>query len=238
MHIRPFCLFAPLISLVALTTERWAQADPNAEVGLRLGYAVPMGKTDDDSDMTDSVSGQIPIWLDLGLRLTPNVMLGLYGQYGFGITGGDLGDLCDQQETAASAVGVDFGCSVTDVRFGVQAHYHFQPKGEIDPWIGMGFGYEWLTFGISAEGNGQSASLSSTGKGFELVNLQLGLDVLAAPSFGVGPFFAFTVGQYDSYSNDCSGSINCATFGAADGDIDNKALHQWLYFGVRGVVLP
>jgi hypothetical protein len=238
MHFRPHYLVAPLIAFALLTTERGAQAEPNAELGLRLGYAVPMGKTDDDSDMTDGVSGQIPIWLDLGLRITPNVMLGLYGQYGIGMTGGNFGDTCDQQEAAASAAGVDFGCSVTDVRFGAQAHYHFTPKGDTDPWLGVGFGYEWLTFGVSAEGNGASASLSSTGSGFEFVNFQLGLDVLAAPSFGIGPFLAFTLGQYDSYSNECTGLANCAAINADNGDIDNTALHQWLFFGVRGVVLP
>jgi len=34
-------------------------------------------------------------------------------------------------------------CAMVDSRVGLQAHYHFVPSGEFDPWVGGGAGYEW-----------------------------------------------------------------------------------------------
>lgn len=193
-------------------------------IGLRLGYGVPLGsaaKNDDGSSnkMSDGFGGQVPIWLDLGYMVTPNLMLGLYGQYGFGSVSGQLKSICDQ----ASAAGVS--CSVSDIRFGVQAHYHFSPAEKIDPWLGLGVGYELLK--ISLSGDGGDGSI--TDKGFEFANLQGGVDFKVLPSFGVGPFVSFSFGQYGSTST--SGAFT--DFGAG-GDITNKAIHEWLTFGARG----
>ena len=49
---------------------------------------------------------------------------------------------------------------------------------------------------------------------------------------GIGPFAAVTFAQYDTTSTSCSGS--CALFDEESEEIDDKTLHQWLFFGVRG----
>ncbi|MGC4064077.1 MAG: hypothetical protein QM784_05440 [Polyangiaceae bacterium] len=49
--------------------------------------------------LSDGISGHIPLWLNLGYMVTPNIMLGLYGQYGFGLLAGDVSDLCDSQDS-------------------------------------------------------------------------------------------------------------------------------------------
>jgi len=64
-------------------------------LGLRLGYGVALGSAEKDGKMSNLVSGQIPIWLDLGYMVTPNLMLGLYGQYGVGSTAGQFKAACD-----------------------------------------------------------------------------------------------------------------------------------------------
>jgi len=52
------------------------------ELGARLGYGLPMGDAVKDAKLSDSVSGQIPIWLDVGYRIDESLFVGAYGQYG------------------------------------------------------------------------------------------------------------------------------------------------------------
>jgi outer membrane protein W len=191
-------------------------------IGLRLGYALPMGSVDKNSDgssekMSDGVSGQFPIWLDLGYMVTPNVMLGLYGQYAFGSLAGEIKAACDQD----AQFGVS--CSESDIRFGVQGQYHILPTEKVDPWLGLGVGYEMMKISVSGAGQDGSVTL----KGFEFANLQGGVDFKPLPNLGVGPFVSFSFGQYGSSSSDgAAASLNQ--------DITNKAIHEWLTFGVRG----
>ena len=59
-----------LTSLMLLTpATSWAK-DSGFEFGARLAYGIPMGDaTGDDNDgLKESISYQIPIWLDLGYR--------------------------------------------------------------------------------------------------------------------------------------------------------------------------
>ncbi len=190
------------------------------ELGGRVGYGLPLGRVADadDSDLKDGISGQIPLWLDVGYRVAPNVMIGAYFSYGFGFLGSDLEDACDTID-----------CSVHDMRFGGQLQFHVQPGQEVDPWFGAGFGYEWLSFTISSDVT--DTDVSSTFHGFEFLNLQAGLDFVVGNG-GMGPFMAFTLAQYDTASQSCSGT--CTGFDDDSESIDDKAMHQWLIFGVRG----
>ena len=195
-------------------------------LGLRLGYSLPMGAASENNNgssekMTDGVSGHFPIWLDVGYLVSSDVLLGLYGQYAFGGVAGSVKANCDQ----ASSAGIS--CSASDIRFGIQVQYYPSRQKKVDPWIGVGFGYELLK--ISLSGAGQDGSV--TAKGFEFANLQAGLDFKALHNLGVGPFVSFSLGQYDSTST--SGSI---ARGNPGGDIPNKALHEWFTFGVRGAL--
>jgi outer membrane protein W len=195
-------------------------------LGLRFGYALPMGSTAENNDgssnkMSDGVSGQFPIWLDAGYMVSEDVMFGLYWQYAFGGVAGPLKTQCDQ----ASSAGIS--CSASDIRFGLQVQFHPVHDGNVDPWLGVGAGYEWLTVGLS--GAGQDGS--TTAKGWEFANVQAGVDFKAAHNLGIGPFVSFSLAQYDSTSN--SGTVAQVSPG---GDIANPALHQWLTFGVRGAV--
>jgi hypothetical protein len=201
------------------------------ELGARLGYGIPMGKAEDDdnSDLSDGISGMIPLQLDVGYRVIPELSIGGYVMYGFGFTGDDISRTCDD---ADNVVGVTVSCSARDVRLGLQAQYHFLPKKKLDPWLGVGLGYEWLTFGIDASGAGSERDVSITGKGFEFVNLQGGLDFKVASGLALGPYLSFSVGQYSSTSSSCSGA--CTGFDSSSEDIENKALHQWLLLGIRG----
>lgn len=226
LRLRPlwFSVVAAL-ALGAFSEPSTARAQTGIEAGVRLGYGIPLGEAAKDSDLGDGISGQIPIWLDLGYRPIDALMIGLYFQYGIGMIGSSFDDVCDVD-------GVD--CSASDIRLGVQAHYHISPTEQLDPWIGLGIGYEWAS--ISAEGMG--AEITTTFDGFEFLNLQGGLDISVAEHVKIGPFLSFSLGQYGSASSDCSGSAACGAVGSIDGDIEDKAIHEWLLIGVRGAYTP
>jgi outer membrane protein W len=216
-----------LTGVVVLGSVSTAQAAEGFELGARVGYGIPMGKVNDDGTndkLSQAISGMVPLQLDLGYRVIPNLMVGAYFMYGIGFAGDTITKLCDQ----AKAGGIDATCSAHDVRLGAQVQYHISPDGQIDPWLGAGIGYEWLTFGFEGAGT----TISSTGHGFEFINLQGGADFSVAPNFGLGPFLSLSVGQYSKASGDCSG--NCGGITTSSEEIDKKAMHEWLTLGVRG----
>lgn len=198
--------------------------------GLRLAYGFPLGKATGASSsstttggtttttsygggkMSDSVAGQIPIWLDLGWQFSPAFMAGLYFSYGFVLPGGDLADACDEERAS---------CTLSDIRLGLQAQLSLAPGRGTDPWLGAGIGYEWFSIDI----NDASATL----RGPELM-LQGGID-FGGDSGGstIGPFLAFTFGQFSQQSYKF-GSISDS------GSVDKTAMHNWLFIGIRGVV--
>jgi Outer membrane protein beta-barrel domain len=196
-----------------------ADATPTGiEVGLRSGYALPIGDIFQWKGLGDGVNGAIPIWIDAGYRFRPNAMIGAFFQYGIGLVNPHgAGFPLVNGETCGG--GSD--CSASDIMFGVQFHYHLLPDQTIDPWGGVGLGYEILD--LSDPG-----FASTTGAGGEsyngfFANLQIGADYKATPNLGVGPFVMFSLGEYSGCSDGSSG--RCL--------IDNTQIHGWLTFGIR-----
>ena len=184
------------------------------KLGLRLGYGLPLGDAAKDAPLNDIVTGKIPIWLDLGYMVTDNLMVGLYGQYA-------LGMYKDCPDGAS--------CSASVIRFGLQGQYFLSPGESLNPWVGLGIGYEMLN--TSAEAGGVEAKFNV--KGFEFLNLQGGADFAVADNIGIGPFASFSVGQYSSGEFTTVGPTGTPV--TVDGDIDEKAMHMWLVLGVRGM---
>jgi hypothetical protein len=204
-------------------------SDSGLSFGLRSGYAVPLGNVQGSITilgqtltypLTDYSNGLIPIWADIGYRFSPNWYLGAFYQYGIGLLPSKLtgtGGIC--------SAGVS--CTEWSMRFGLNVHYHFMPGEKLDPWVGLGAGYE-----ISNLNGSQGAVSGSVQvRGFEFGNAQFGLDFALSSSFAIGPFVAFSVGQYTDAS--VSGSFT-PIFGTS-GSIANKDIHEWLIFGARGV---
>jgi hypothetical protein len=215
-----------LVAVALIGAPSIARAETGFEGGLRLGYGIPLGEAAEGADLSDVIGGQIPIWIDLGYRVIDPLFIGLYFQYGIGLVGGDLGDACDA---------LDLDCSTSDMRLGVQGHYHISPTENLDPWVGLGIGYEWM--GESVEGAG--LTLDSTASGIEFLDLQAGLDISVAEHVKIGPFLSFSLGQYSSVSAECDGlQPACEMVGTRDGDIEETAMHEWLMIGVRGAYVP
>jgi hypothetical protein len=186
-------------------------AGPQLELGARVGYAAPVGNVDaatgpdapSGDSLADTVREGIPLWLDAGVRLKDRWYLGIYASYAPGWIGGALARDC----------GIGIACSTDDGRFGIEGHYHFRPYATLDPWIGVGAGYEWLR--VTAQAQEQQTQQGANG--WELANLQAGLDVRATDWAHGGPYVAVTLAEYDS-----------------DGLV-GRALHGWLSAGVRVV---
>lgn len=188
-----------LIASSALAAEG---SGSGLSVGLRSGYGIAMGDAFKDAKMSDGIKGQIPIWLDLGYKINPNIYVGGYFSYGIGMINKD------------KACGGG-SCGANIMRFGIDAHYHIMPEATFDPWVGLGVGYE-----IAKTTGDVEASL----KGLEFVNIQAGGDYKVAPNFGIGPWLSFSMAQYSKVEA-----------GGQSADITDKAMHQWLMIGIRGV---
>jgi hypothetical protein len=224
--------FVALSGLCATALASAAEASPTGiEIGVRTGYSLPLGQVTGGGnpitlngttyqsqplDLSKDYTGLVPIWFDLGYRVSPQLYAGAYFQYGIAFLPSDAaGGVCGQSGVS---------CSGSDIMAGVNLHYHVLPGEMVDPWLGIGVGYEWANFNISE--SGQSVSVQIVG--WQFANFQAGADFKVEPNFGLGPFVMLSLGQFDSYSSSVPGSL-------AGGDYQNKALHEWLTFGVRGV---
>jgi hypothetical protein len=143
-----------------------------------VGAGLAVGSVAEDSSLSDLTVAIIPVWLDVGYMVTPDVMLGIYGQ------------------VALASGGHEWTGSGSDIRFGAQAQYHVSPAGTIDPWLGLGMGHEILS---TTAATGVDAT--ATVQGIEFANLQAGLDVKLGSAFGLGPVVSFSLGQYSSASS-------------------------------------
>jgi outer membrane protein W len=210
---------AALVAFLVAGQARAADAGATGiELGLRTGYAFPFGSFFSITrgaaapSLADKVDGIVPIWLDAGYRFTPNLYVGADFQYGVGVV--------NSGPTNCRIEGVS--CAANNIMVGVGAHYHARPDKKIDPWVGIGAGYE--TFSFTTSFLGQTGYLQ--GGGFQLFDLQLGADYKATPSLGLGPFAMVGLGQFSSCSASGTGvPATCA--------VQQPTLHEWLTLGVR-----
>jgi hypothetical protein len=183
------------------------------EAGGRTGFLFPTGKlTSAGDDMSSGITGQIPIWADIGYRVTPSLFVGAYGQLGF-----VLPKNCPSTSS----------CSGTDLRLGPEILFHGSPGAGTDPWFGAGIGWEILTLTESQGGN----SVSATASGIEFMNLQAGIDFRLADHARIGPFASFSMNETTSVSASLGGTSGSSS------DFD-KSLHFWLGAGLRVAYVP
>jgi hypothetical protein len=197
------------------------------EFGARLAYGVPLGSLSggNGNDLDHTVSNMIvPLWLNAGVRFLSHWYAGAYFSFGLtSISNQFSNNLCSEN-------GV--GCSSNDTRLGIEAAYHVLPDGIVDPWFGLGFGYEWLSATVTGpltNGAG-TGTLSSGVDGWEFVNLMGGVDFrLLNGALGIGPFLSLSLAQFDHQS-----APNGTNGGTTGSSITSEALHEWFLIGAKG----
>jgi hypothetical protein len=121
-------------------------------------------------------------------------------------------------------------CDGHDIRAGIDAQVHVLPRGAVDPWFGVGIGHDWLTVGVSASGQGNSATLSQTLDGWNFAHFMFGLDFHMGKGGGLGPYLELTSGNFASTSASGTGSQSMSQ--SIDGS--SQSSHQWVTLGARG----
>jgi hypothetical protein len=172
-------------------------------MALRSGWGIPQGQSVSGEDLAASSIGLVPVWLDLGYRFTDSLLVGIYAQYAFGVVRDCPGD----------------PCNASDLRVGFQAQWHFGARDSVDHWVGIGTGFEIYDQDL--------ARMTARFGGYEFVNLQVGEDFSLGRRFGLGPFVAWTLGQFTGVQRGPSNSR------LQDFDIAKRALHSWVMIGLR-----
>jgi hypothetical protein len=205
-----------VLILVAPVAARAGQ-DQGLQLALRTGFILPFGYPGDSKQLltgsfSDNYTGFIPIVAEVGWRIDPNWFVGAVFQYAVGLT---TTKGCDPYKTGL------YSCSDSDIFLGAEGVYHFKPKTGVDPWAGVGMGYEWL--GLSTGTNDRPGYGTTYYKGFQL-NLQVGVDFPVAAGFFIAPFLSFALGEY----------TRIGYFGTRGGtDINNPMFHELLTLGLR-----
>jgi len=236
------CAAVALLSAPAI-----ARSAPKVELGLRTGYGFPFGNAYGGGNLGvdylghgypstalgDIIVGQVPLWFDVGARLTDRHYVGAYLSYGFGIEPGERKARCYRltrfdiysrllSQLDPNSTDVDVSCSTSDMRLGARYAYHLGSPKELDPWVGIGVGYEWARSMISRGPDSIKMSL----RGWEFVNLELGLDLPVAEQGAIVPFLTFALAEY--------GSASPLAPPYSSGSISDRTLHGWLFLGVHG----
>lgn len=139
-------------------------ADRAVELKVDTGYAQGFGNVASGRpSLTDVGSAGGAVEIGAGYRFNPNFMLGLYG------TGA----------TFSRGSAVDSTTNLYAATAGIEANWHFLPRLELDPWVGLSSGWRgyWA--------NSNAGTLSE--HGLQIVRLQVGLDYRIDQAVAVSP---------------------------------------------------
>lgn len=199
------------------------------QMSFRTGLRFPMGDATDrpGDSLGRRYAYQLPIGIDLGAKVIPNLYLGGFFNLAFGSEGSDarIEAYCDDDNDDFEN---DISCSTIGIDVGLRAQYHFAPDRELNPWIGYGFGFGAIYQNVNDQERGYDESSASSG--FDFARLEAGIDF--RKRVGIGPLIELTIGRFSRERSEVRGE---STF---DGAIEERALHYWLMVGGRLVILP
>lgn len=181
------------------------QRPSGVRLALRSGVAAPLGEAFVASGaLSDTITGYVPLRLDLGYRIAHHFYVGVAAQLATIVPNG-----CPLRSS----------CSGTNSRFGVMVAYHALPTRTFDPWVGVGMGFEMLSTSRSLDGT----KVDIAARGFELLDVELGADVRPSRALRIGPVISTSIARYTTIT------VN----GTPTSDFDTS-LHAWVMLGLRG----
>jgi hypothetical protein len=183
-------------------------------LSLSLGGAGFSGEAERDVDIGRVFGGQFTFGVEGGIRLNPNLAIGLYADGGVGDPGRELRDVCNANLR---------DCTASTGRFGVLLRATFQPAAPATPWVSLGTGVESSTVAVDG---GTSEDL--TYSGWEMLRLQGGVDFRSAGVVGVGLYAGVRLGRYGRVE-DVNGSVQLGS---------DRATHTTIEGGVRFTLFP
>ncbi|HEU4409342.1 MAG TPA: hypothetical protein VFS43_29050 [Polyangiaceae bacterium] len=189
---------------------------PVGNVGIYLGGSGASGHLNANRSMRSEVDGAAIFGAELQFNLVPKFTLGGYLELG-GVT-----------RNGHCPSGVD-ECGDGIFRLGLSGHYHARPGKGVDPWFGVGAGITALGFSDKLYDGSRK---NVTYVGFDLLNLQAGLDFRLGRVFSLGPYIAFNNGVYTGVATEARGDAGGRT---RDSDrLASPTWHTWTTLGVRG----
>jgi hypothetical protein len=144
------------------------------EIGLGAGYVQGAGRIGESQAAVQDVAGPGAMAeIHLGYRATPRLAIGAYGSY----------------SRSRAGMLLPAGSDVIGVTAGLYAEWHVRPSRAVDQWIGVASGLRglWLV---------PTVGKRTTYKGWELFQLQLGLDIRFTPAISVGPVIGASVNMF------------------------------------------
>ncbi|HET7546081.1 MAG TPA: hypothetical protein VFK05_39705 [Polyangiaceae bacterium] len=194
------------------------------EIGGRVGYAMPIGSLSSSTKLNDVFTGTIPGVLDLWARIPGGFAIGGY----FGLAAGIQGHALDSCAN----------CSALDFRAGLQAAKHFKDTAILDPWVGIGIGWEWASVSQIFHTQGVEFTSDSTYSAFPELSAHAGLDI-GGETVAFGPYVSISYAPFNKVKSTLSCSdIRCTNENIVTGssDVDGGG-HGWFSFGVRGTYM-
>jgi hypothetical protein len=201
--------------------------DSGFEHSLRVGFALPAGRSADGRAMKDDVAHRVPIIVDIGYRASRTWYFALMGMVG--VDSAKETCLLSQGQTG------DISCTVEGWRVGLEAMVHPLPEDSLDLWIGAGLGWERMEQKVliapeePAQGFGTTLRMAQEGPALEL---QGGIDIPVASRLSFGPFASYVAGTFVRASNICPPAFSCPS------SVDQVEVHHWLTLGMRGTFGP
>lgn len=195
------------------------------EVGARAGYALGFGSVYAGERVDELYAGAVPLLFEALFRVQGAFGMGLYAGLSPSVRGPAL-DACDD-------------CSLWNYRFGFQVTRHLNARGTVDPWFGVGIGYEATAVTRRFDADGVEYSADYTYSALPELMLQLGVDV-GGEVLAFGPFASASYGVYSAASTRvrCVGCVMDSRTEAESGiDDDLRRAHSWVTFGIRGTYM-
>jgi hypothetical protein len=205
------------------------------QLGIRAGYSAGTGIVYSGLDVSDASNGAIPVTVDLGWRFRPWIYAGLYGSFAHVFT----------KNNPVSCPG-NFDCNSQDWRFGAEVDFHYLPHSALDPYVGLGSGYEILHTNVNGQVPvptlaGPMTGFASAGiidRGWEFLNLTLGFDARIADWVGVGPYVSASLNQYNVHTGTQSVTVAGMQVQNVPSPDVQHGLHELFTAGVRGTFNP